>query len=71
MYKERKKKNALQNRSGVEALNRNHRAYNIRPSSITTHDGYTCSAMTINSKKRMNEDTLKEEVQSVCKFNKY
>ena len=30
MYKERKKKNALQNRSGVEALNRNHRAYNIR-----------------------------------------
>ena len=45
MYKERKKKNALQNRSGVEALNRNHRAYNIRPSSITTHDGYTCSAI--------------------------
>jgi len=30
MYKERKGKNTLQNRSGEEALNRNHRAYNIR-----------------------------------------
>ena len=70
VQRKEEKKNALQNRSGVEALNRNHRAYNIRPSSITTHDGYTCSAMTINSKKRMDEDTSKEEVQSVCKFNK-
>ena len=26
----KEEKNALQNRSGVEALNRNHRAYNIR-----------------------------------------
>ena len=30
MYKERKKKNSLQNESGDEALNRNHRAYNVR-----------------------------------------
>ena len=29
MYKERKEKNTLQNKSSEEALNRNHRAYNV------------------------------------------
>ena len=29
MYKERKEKNTLQNKSGEEALNRNHKAYNV------------------------------------------
>ena len=30
MYKERKEKNTLKNKSGQEALNRNHRAYTVR-----------------------------------------
>ena len=30
MYKERKEKNTLKNKSGHEALNRNHRAYTVR-----------------------------------------
>ena len=30
MYKHKKKKKTLQNESGEESLNRNHRAYNIR-----------------------------------------
>ena len=29
-YKEKKKKNVLENESGEESLNRNHRAYNLR-----------------------------------------
>ena len=29
-YKEKKKKNVLQNESGEESLNRNHRAYDLR-----------------------------------------
>ena len=30
MYKERREKNTLKNKSGYEALNRNHRAYTVR-----------------------------------------
>ena len=30
MYKERKEKNTLKNKSGHEAFNRNHRAYTVR-----------------------------------------
>ena len=43
MYKERKEKNTLKNKSGQEALNRNHRAYTVRllqlQSMMATHAG--------------------------------
>ena len=45
MYKMKKEKNTLKNKSGETV----HRAYNIRlPQFITTDDGYTCKAITIS-----------------------
>ena len=50
----KERKNTLQKESGKESLNRNHKAYNKRlPWLQLTPDGYTCTAMTINSKEQM------------------
>ena len=55
VYKERKKKYTIE-KSGKEALNRNHKAYNVRlPRLQLTPDGYTCTDMTINSKRAVNK----------------
>ena len=52
----KERKNILQKKSGKEALNRNHKAYNVRlPRLQLTPDGYTCTAMTINSKRAVNK----------------
>ena len=51
MYKERKKKYTIERKWRVSLKIETTGLIRRKASSITTHDGYTCTAMTINSKK--------------------
>ena len=51
MYKERKKKYTIERKWRVSLKIETTGLIRRKASSITTHDGYTCTTMTINSKK--------------------